>query len=76
MSLQDGRVYNAFISYSHTGDARLAGRPIDQASRYLHLWQLALSQQCGFASSLCGNLVSEGDQFRKFDVMLEAAAKV
>src|SRR5262245_37569679 len=25
MSLRDGRVYNAFISYSHTGDARLAG---------------------------------------------------
>jgi 5-methyltetrahydropteroyltriglutamate--homocysteine methyltransferase len=51
-------------------------RRIDQASRYLPLEQLALSPQCGFASSLRGNLLSEDDQFRKIDVMLETAAKV
>jgi len=51
-------------------------RRIDQASRYLPLEQLALSPQCGFASSLRGNLLSEDDQFRKLDVMLETAAKV
>lgn len=49
-------------------------RRIDQASRYLPLEQLALSPQCGFASSLRGNLLSEDDQFRKIDVMLATAA--
>jgi 5-methyltetrahydropteroyltriglutamate--homocysteine methyltransferase len=51
-------------------------RRIDDASRYLPLEQLALSPQCGFASSIMGNLLSEDEQFRKFDVMLETAAKV
>jgi 5-methyltetrahydropteroyltriglutamate--homocysteine methyltransferase len=51
-------------------------RRIDQASRYLPLEQLAISPQCGFASSLRGNLLSEDDEFRKLDVMLETAAKV
>lgn len=51
-------------------------RRIDEAARYLPLEQLALSPQCGFASSLRGNLLSESDQFCKLDVMLETAAKV
>lgn len=37
---------------------------------------LAISPQCGFASSLRGNLLSEEEQFRKLDVMLETARKV
>ena len=51
-------------------------RRLDEASRYLPLEQLAISPQCGFASSIRGNLLSEDDQFRKLDVMLETAAKV
>jgi 5-methyltetrahydropteroyltriglutamate--homocysteine methyltransferase len=51
-------------------------RRIDEASRYLPLEQLALSPQCGFASSIRGNLVTEDEQFRKLDVMLETARKV
>jgi 5-methyltetrahydropteroyltriglutamate--homocysteine methyltransferase len=51
-------------------------RRIDDAARYLPLDQLALSPQCGFASSIRGNLLSEDEQFRKLDVMLETAAKV
>ena len=51
-------------------------RRIDEAARYLPLEQLALSPQCGFASSLRGNLLSEEEQFRKLDVMLETARKV
>jgi 5-methyltetrahydropteroyltriglutamate--homocysteine methyltransferase len=51
-------------------------RRIDDAARYLPLGQLALSPQCGFASSLRGNLLSEDEQFRKLDVMLETARKV
>jgi 5-methyltetrahydropteroyltriglutamate--homocysteine methyltransferase len=51
-------------------------RRIDEAARYLPLEQLALSPQCGFASSLRGNLLSEDEQFRKLDVMLETARRV
>src|SRR6185503_10714690 len=51
-------------------------RRIDDAARYLPLEQLAISPQCGFASSIRGNLLSEDEQFRKLDVMLETAAKV
>lgn len=50
-------------------------RRIDEAARYLPVEQLALSPQCGFASSLRGNLLSEDEQFRKLDVMLETARK-
>jgi len=51
-------------------------RRIDDAARFLPLEQLALSPQCGFASSIRGNLLTEDDQFRKFDVMLETARRV
>ena len=51
-------------------------RRIEEAARYISIEQLALSPQCGFASSIRGNLLTEDEQFRKFDVMLETAAKV
>ncbi len=51
-------------------------RRIDEAARYLALEQLAISPQCGFASSLRGNLLTEDEQFRKLDVMLETARRV
>jgi 5-methyltetrahydropteroyltriglutamate--homocysteine methyltransferase len=53
----------------------LRGR-IDEAARYIPIEQLALSPQCGFASSIMGNLLSRDQQFRKLDVMLETAVKV
>ena len=40
------------------------------------LENLALSPQCGFASTMEGNLLTEDEQFRKLDVMLEVARKV
>jgi 5-methyltetrahydropteroyltriglutamate--homocysteine methyltransferase len=51
-------------------------RRIDEAAHYLPLEHLAISPQCGFASSIRGNLLTEEEQFRKLDVMLETAAKV
>lgn len=51
-------------------------RRIDDAARFLPLEQIALSPQCGFASSLRGNLLTEEEQFQKLDVMLETARKV
>ncbi len=44
-------------------------RRIDEASRYVPLEQLAISPQCGFASDVVGNLISEDDQKRKLEVV-------
>jgi 5-methyltetrahydropteroyltriglutamate--homocysteine methyltransferase len=49
---------------------------IDDAARFLPLEQLALSPQCGFASGIGGNLLSEDEQWRKLEVMLETARRV
>jgi len=51
-------------------------RRIEQAATFLPLDQLALSPQCGFASGLPGNLLSEDDQWRKLDVMMETVRVV
>jgi 5-methyltetrahydropteroyltriglutamate--homocysteine methyltransferase len=51
-------------------------RRIDAASRFVPLDQLALSPQCGFASGIAGNLLTEDEQWRKLDVMLETARRV
>ncbi|HLG75193.1 MAG TPA: hypothetical protein VFA09_06775 [Ktedonobacteraceae bacterium] len=51
-------------------------RRVEEATRYIPLDQLALSPQCGFASEMAGNLLSEDDQWRKLDIMLETAAQV
>jgi len=51
-------------------------RRIDEAAKFLPLEQLALSPQCGFASSIRGNLLTEDEEFRKIDVMLETARQV
>jgi len=49
---------------------------IDDAARIIPLEQLALSPQCGFASGIGGNLLSENEQWRKLEVMLETARQV
>ena len=49
---------------------------IDRASKYLPLEQLAISPQCGFASDVVGNLISEDDQKRKLEVVVETARQV
>jgi 5-methyltetrahydropteroyltriglutamate--homocysteine methyltransferase len=51
-------------------------RRIEEASRYIALDQIALSPQCGFASGVAGNLVSEDDQRRKLEVVVETARHV
>ncbi len=51
-------------------------RRIDEASRYVPLDNLALSPQCGFASSLEGNLLTEDEQWRKLQLVVETARKV
>jgi 5-methyltetrahydropteroyltriglutamate--homocysteine methyltransferase len=51
-------------------------RRIDAATRYVDLGQLALSTQCGFASDVVGNLISEDDQKRKLERVVETARQV
>jgi 5-methyltetrahydropteroyltriglutamate--homocysteine methyltransferase len=51
-------------------------RRIDDAARFIDADQLALSPQCGFASGIAGNHLSEDDQWRKLDLMLETARRV
>jgi len=51
-------------------------RRIEEASKYIPLDQLAISPQCGFASDVVGNLISEDDQKRKLEVVVETARQV
>lgn len=51
-------------------------RRIEAASRFVPLEQLAISPQCGFASDVVGNLISEDDQKRKLDLVAETARQV
>jgi 5-methyltetrahydropteroyltriglutamate--homocysteine methyltransferase len=46
---------------------------VQAAAKYLPLEQLALSPQCGFASAMAGNPLTEDEQWRKIDAMLKAA---
>ncbi|MEZ5666548.1 MAG: 5-methyltetrahydropteroyltriglutamate--homocysteine S-methyltransferase [Alphaproteobacteria bacterium] len=49
---------------------------IDQATRFVPLDRLALSPQCGFASTEEGNLLNEDDQWRKLALVVEIASRV
>jgi 5-methyltetrahydropteroyltriglutamate--homocysteine methyltransferase len=51
-------------------------RRVEQASRYVPLDDLALSPQCGFASMMEGNLLSEDDQWAKLQLVARAAREV
>ncbi len=51
-------------------------RRIEEASKYVPLENLALSPQCGFASTMEGNLLTEDDQWRKLKLVVDTAAKV
>jgi 5-methyltetrahydropteroyltriglutamate--homocysteine methyltransferase len=51
-------------------------RRIDEASQYVPLENLALSTQCGFASSLEGNLLTEDEQWKKLQLVAETARTV
>jgi 5-methyltetrahydropteroyltriglutamate--homocysteine methyltransferase len=51
-------------------------RRIDDAARFVPLDELALSPQCGFASTLEGNLVTEEDQWAKLARVVETARAV
>ncbi len=62
------------LSEMETSDQLL--RRIEEASKYVPVDQLALSPQCGFASVLEGNLLTEDQQWRKLELVVETARKV
>jgi methionine synthase II (cobalamin-independent) len=49
---------------------------IEEAGRFIPLDNLAISPQCGFASSLEGNLLTEDEQWRKLQLVTDTARKV
>jgi 5-methyltetrahydropteroyltriglutamate--homocysteine methyltransferase len=51
-------------------------RRIEQAARYLPIEQLAISPQCGFASTEDGNLLTEEEQWAKLRLCVEIATEV
>jgi len=51
-------------------------RRIDEAAKYVALDQLALSPQCGFASTEEGNVVADDEQWAKLRMIVELADEV
>src|SRR6266508_722892 len=51
-------------------------RRIDEAAKYVPLENLAISPQCGFASTASGNLLTVEDERRKLELVVQTARKV
>jgi 5-methyltetrahydropteroyltriglutamate--homocysteine methyltransferase len=49
---------------------------LEEAGRFVDLDRVALSPQCGFASGIGGNLLPESAQWRKIEVIHEAARRM
>ncbi|MBM2804430.1 MAG: methionine synthase vitamin-B12 independent [Deltaproteobacteria bacterium] len=51
-------------------------RRIEQAAKFAPLDQIAISPQCGFSSDVVGNLISDDEQKRKLELVVETARQV
>jgi len=51
-------------------------RRIEEAARYAPLEQLCLSPQCGFSSTVEGNLLSADEQWAKLRLIVDVAREV
>jgi 5-methyltetrahydropteroyltriglutamate--homocysteine methyltransferase len=49
---------------------------VEEASRFVPLENLALSPQCGFASTAEGNLISEDRQWAKLKLVVDTALRI
>jgi len=49
---------------------------IDEAAKYLPLDQLCLSPQCGFSSTVHGNVLTPADQAKKVQLLMDVAREV
>jgi 5-methyltetrahydropteroyltriglutamate--homocysteine methyltransferase len=62
------------LSKMESGDELV--QRIKEASRYVPLENLALSPQCGFASTMEGNLLTEDEQWAKLRLVVDTARRV
>jgi 5-methyltetrahydropteroyltriglutamate--homocysteine methyltransferase len=51
-------------------------RRVEEASKHVPLEQLCLSPQCGFSSTVEGNLVTHDDQVAKLRLIVETAEEI
>jgi 5-methyltetrahydropteroyltriglutamate--homocysteine methyltransferase len=51
-------------------------RRIDEASKYVPLEQICLSPQCGFSSTVEGNLLTVEDEIAKLRLIMETTREV
>jgi methionine synthase II (cobalamin-independent) len=49
---------------------------VDEATKYIDLDRLAISPQCGFASTVAGNPVTEADERAKLSLAVNAAREI
>jgi 5-methyltetrahydropteroyltriglutamate--homocysteine methyltransferase len=54
----------------------LLRRRTDEASKFIDLDRLAISPQCGFASTVAGNPLTEADERAKLALVVQAAATI
>jgi 5-methyltetrahydropteroyltriglutamate--homocysteine methyltransferase len=77
--VRDDAVVVLGLLTTKTGDMEAADevkRRIEEASRYVPIERLALSTQCGFASGIRGNLITEDEQWRKLELVRSVAQDV
>ena len=61
---------------SQIEDPNMIVRRIEEASKYMPLDNLALEPQCGFASTMEGNLLTEDEQWAKLKLVVDVAKRV
>jgi 5-methyltetrahydropteroyltriglutamate--homocysteine methyltransferase len=72
------RVYPGFIT-TKTGALEspdMLRRQFDEASKYADLDQLGIAPQCGFASTEHGNAITEDDEKRKLELVVQTAQAI
>ena len=57
-------------------DPKELAERVKEASRYVPIENLALSPQCGFASTAEGNLLTEDRQWAKLKLVVDTARKI
>src|SRR4029450_4246972 len=57
-------------------DPDMLKRRIDEAAKYVPLDQLSLSPQCGFSSTVEGNVLTRDEQIAKLALVVETAQEV
>ena len=51
-------------------------RRVEEATKYIDLDRLAISPQCGFASTVAGNPVTEDDERAKLKLCVDTAKSI